>query len=285
METPTFDPATEARIADYQAKRQERVKRLQARAAKAKGESNSLDARRHEMSDLIPLGQPILIGHHSEQRDRRFRERLRGMMDRSYAKQKEAERLTQRAQSAASNHAIFSDDPQAGELLAAKIERLEARQDAMKRINAVCRKLKLKKGLPDLQERLQQVIIDGKLSEADVHAVLSSSRHNWTDGIGFPSYELTNNNANIRRLKERVVIVTAQQAEESSEVEINGIKLVENVEANRLQLIFPSKPSEAVRQELKSSGFRWSPTEGAWQRHRSNAATYCGKQIAEKYQA
>jgi hypothetical protein len=36
-------------------------------------------------------------------------------------------------------------------------------------------------------------------------------------------------------------------------------------------------PAEAIRRELKSNGFRWSPTLGAWQRHRSNRATYLAK--------
>src|SRR5258708_34518824 len=46
---------------------------------------------------------------------------------------------------------------------------------------------------------------------------------------------------------------------------------------NRLQIFFPEIPSEAIRGELKSNGFRWSPTLGAWQRHRSNRATYLAK--------
>jgi len=57
------------------------------------------------------------------------------------------------------------------------------------------------------------------------------------------------------------------------------VKLVENVEANRVQLIFPGKPADAVRAKLKSSGFRWSPMEGAWQRQLNNSGIYWAKQI------
>ena len=56
-----------------------------------------------------------------------------------------------------------------------------------------------------------------------------------------------------------------------------GDRLIDNVEDNRLQIFFPEIPSEATRRELKSNGFRWSPSVGAWQRHRSNRATYLAK--------
>ncbi len=55
---------------------------------------------------------------------------------------------------------------------------------------------------------------------------------------------------------------------------LQGVNLVQNVEANRVQLIFPGKPSADVRAELKARGFRWSPSEGAWQRHLNNAGIY-----------
>ena len=42
--------------------------------------------------------------------------------------------------------------------------------------------------------------------------------------------------------------------------------VVANVEDNRVQLLFPAKPSEKVRRELKRHGFRWARSAGAWQR-------------------
>ena len=59
----------------------------------------------------------------------------------------------------------------------------------------------------------------------------------------------------------------------------SGGGLVDNVEANRLQIFFPVIPSELIRRELKRNGFHWSPTAGAWQRHRSNRAAYLAKLI------
>ena len=97
-------------------------------------------------------------------------------------------------------------------------------------------------------------------------------------GVGFPNYALTNNSANIRRLEKRLAILQKAQSDETTEEKFpGGIRLVDNVEDNRLQIFFPEIPSEALRRELKSNGFRWSPTLGAWQRHRSNRATYLAK--------
>jgi hypothetical protein len=36
------------------------------------------------------------------------------------------------------------------------------------------------------------------------------------------------------------------------------VRLVDNVEANRLQLFLPSIPSEEIHRELKRNGFHWS---------------------------
>jgi hypothetical protein len=50
-------------------------------------------------------------------------------------------------------------------------------------------------------------------------------------------------------------------------------------------MIFPGKPAAEERDKLKSYGFRWSPTEGAWQRHLSNAAKYAAETIAKELPA
>ena len=39
-----------------------------------------------------------------------------------------------------------------------------------------------------------------------------------------------------------------------------------NEAENRLQLIFEEKPDADTRQALKSEGFKWAPSQGAWQR-------------------
>jgi hypothetical protein len=52
------------------------------------------------------------------------------------------------------------------------------------------------------------------------------------------------------------------QSEETTETLFpERVRLVDNVEANRLQIFFPEIPAESLRRELKQNGFRWSPGE------------------------
>ena len=41
---------------------------------------------------------------------------------------------------------------------------------------------------------------------------------------------------------------------------------IKNEEKNGLEIYFDGKPDENVRNILKSEGFRWAPSQGAWQR-------------------
>jgi len=162
----------------------------------------------------------------------------------------------------------FSDDPAAGEKLEAKIARLEARQEMMKQANQHVRAGN-RDGLAAMgfsDERIAQLLY----------------RTSWP-GPGFASFELTNNSANIRRLKDHLKVIAQLASVPTSEATINGVRIVDNADANRLQIFFPGKPSDACRAELKSSGFRWAPSEGAWQRQRSGNATYYAKQIVKKH--
>ena len=88
-------------------------------------------------------------------------------------------------------------------------------------------------------------------------------------------YLLSNNNQNIRRLQERVNFLKQQKTQEHKETEKpGGLKVIENVEINRIQIIFPDKPSYEVRQILKQNGFRWSPSNLAWQRQLNNVSRH-----------
>lgn len=77
-----------------------RAERYEARADAAKAESMASYRRSHEMMDAIPLGQPILIGHHSEKRDRNYRDRAWNLMGASVAADKKAKHYTNRADAA-----------------------------------------------------------------------------------------------------------------------------------------------------------------------------------------
>jgi Domain of unknown function (DUF3560) len=247
----------------FEIKRQQKAERFRELAKKHENISTGRHLAAREQLEMIPPGQPILVGHHSEKRHRAHLKRI----DQHFAKAKEhhdkAEYSRQRADAVESNRAIFSDDPDATEKLVDKIERLKKRQGVMKRANQLIRKAN-REGLSDLG--FSDDAID-KLFRAD-----------WCGRIGFPDYVLKNNSANIRRLEKRLAGLQKASTEETTEEEFpGGIRLIDNVEENRLQIFFSEIPVESIRRELKQNGFRWSPSCGAWQRHRNTRATYLAK--------
>lgn len=61
---------------------------------------------------------------------------------------------------------------------------------------------------------------------------------------------------------------------EPNEILFEGGKIVLNHRINRIQIIHNSKPPYERIIPLKINAFRWSPREGAWQRHLNNAGKY-----------
>ncbi len=152
------------------------------------------------------------------------------------------------------NHAISSDDPQAVEKLTEKLEACQKRQEYMKAVNTFYRKNGTVHGCPGISEETAE-----KLDEAVRRG------YSW-ETAPFPSYELSNNNAEIRRLKQRIGQLSCEQEVGFAGWEFDGGSAVANTDKCRLQLFFDEKPDEGKRTTLKRNGFRWTPTEGAWQR-------------------
>jgi hypothetical protein len=104
--------------------------------------------------------------------------------------------------------------------------------------------------------------------------------------VPFQRYSLTNNSANIRRLRQRVAMLEAKavkhEAGEQNEATINGVRILQNYTDDRVQIFFNGKPAPEIIQLLKSRGWRWSPFNKCWQRKLTNDATYSAKQIAEQ---
>lgn len=71
--------------------------------------------------------------------------------------------------------------------------------------------------------------------------------------------------------------IEERSQKENQELSIVGGKVVYNYEIDRLQLIFNEKPSSNIISDLKSNGFKWAPSMGAWQRQLTNNAIYSTK--------
>lgn len=184
---------------------------------------------------------------------------------------------------AIANAPISSDEPDAIQQLQTKIDKAQAWQNFMKAANRIARSKKL--GDDAKVAKLIALSVDGcnqQFKEKTARELLVPKYGK----VGFASYELTNNNANIRRMKQRIESLRTENEQRETlpgEYEINGFRVVENHDDNRLQIFFGGDPGVEMRKRLKSRGFRWARTwDGKpWQRQLNNNARYAARQVLE----
>ena len=166
---------------------------------------------------------------------------------------------------------ISSDDPKALEKLMEKLASLEKRQERMKSANAAIRMKDTANG-------------DAKLSELGYtqEEIQELREPDFFGRIGYPSYELTNNNANIHRIRERVAELEKRRNAPAPEGWIfDGGEVVMNMELNRLQIVLDGRPDADLKEKLKANGFHWAPSQGAWQRQLTGNAVWAAKRITK----
>lgn len=166
---------------------------------------------------------------------------------------------------------IKSDDERAIEKLEEKLEDIKALQERMKAANKAIR-LKDTEAGDDLLREM------GYSEEA----IVELRKPDFCNRVGYPEYALTNNNANMHRVEERLKKLKAVKDRGNSEQEYKSFKVVENTEAMRYQIIFDGKPEEGIRSLLKSNGFKWAPSQGAWQRQITTNGRYALNNVIEK---
>ena len=166
---------------------------------------------------------------------------------------------------------IKSDDERAIEKLEEKLEDMKNLQEQMKAANKAIRMKDTEAG----NDRLREMGYSEK-------AIKELREPDYCGRVGYPSYALTNNNANIHRVEERLKRLKAVKEKGSSEQEYKTFKAAENTEAMRYQIIFDGKPEAEIRDVLKSNGFRWAPSQGAWQRQITTNGRYAFNRVIEK---
>lgn len=157
-----------------------------------------------------------------------------------------------------------SKEPQSAEKLTAELKKCEELQETMKAVNAYWRKTGTCMGAPGITDAQAK-----KIDEKIVNARYSSDRQ------PFSSYDLTNNNSQIKRLRQKL----AEVSRGFSGWEFDGGRAEANTEMNRLQLFFDEKPNESQRAQLKANGFKWAPSEDAWQRQLTDNAIYAAGRL------
>jgi len=164
---------------------------------------------------------------------------------------------------------ISADDPNAVEKLKKKLARMEEEQMFMKNVNAYYRKHKTLDGCELFKDR-----------DAAFAAIVAGMSRSWrADPMPFEGWVLSNNNANIRRVRERINDLENRDAKGYQGWKFDGGEVVINMAENRLQVMFDSKPEESIRGELKGGGFKWAPSQGAWQRQLTDNAIHAAKRM------
>ncbi|MET3119890.1 hypothetical protein AAKU64_004137 [Undibacterium sp. GrIS 1.8] len=247
----------------YEAKQEARRARFEELASQAQTQSTMIFTRTQKLASVIPFGQPILIDHHSEGRDRNFRAKIHRSMDKAHELSKTAAHYESRAASVGRG-GISSDDPDALAKLRGQLDGLEAMQEKMKKTNSLLKKDDVA-GLAAIGWTPEQI---EKLKTPD-----------YSRRVGFPSYALTNNNANMRRIKDRIQELGKAATRADKEEQGEGYTYREDTAENRVMFEFDGKPAEEVRNVLKRNGFKWSPNRGAWVRQLNNAGIYAGELV------
>ncbi|WP_133137995.1 hypothetical protein [Legionella rowbothamii] len=160
---------------------------------------------------------------------------------------------------------IQTDDPNAGEKIENKIEKLEAQREEMKAINKLIRKY-FKNGCPDISpEKLAEfkslLHTEFNLNETQIAGLLKPNYRGKI--IGFERWELQNLGANITRYKKRITEVEKTNSKTIDDEFENGIKVTIS-DDQKICIHFGFKPSEEIRTLLKEKAFKFS-------RNRNNA--------------
>ena len=169
------------------------------------------------------------------------KQKQNGAWDRHYASYEWFEKTEKKlATIGTEREQIKSGDADAVEKLEAKIAKMEANQERMKAANKAIRLKDTAKG-------------DEKLRE-----------QGWTD----------------EQIKELRAAKEAPTEERQAVICGEECTVVEDADDMRLRIFFDGKPSSECRDTLKSNGFRWAPSQGAWQRQLTANARYALNRIA-----
>lgn len=255
---------------NYHERQAERVNRFFDLARKNRDLSISAYTTAKKLGSVIPMGQPILVGHHSEGAHRAHLNKIDNSMRASINADKKAEYYADKARAAENNTAISSDNPDAIELLQAKLEKLLKKQDFYKAANKIVKSTKLTDA-----KKIEAVVALGVKVETAAEFI----KPDQFGRIGFPAYVLSNNNGVIKNTRDRIAHLEKINSLKTSEETINGVRLVVSVEDNRVQMFFDTKPCEEVRKKLKQNGFVFSYSVEAWQRKISTYAIWQAREI------
>lgn len=274
---PTPPPQDNTRkvvaLGDYQERQEAKRDRLEERAAKAEAVSNERFNTASTLGKMLPFGQPILVGHHSEAKHRKHAESINTNMRKSVEAQDKADYLSRRADSVGSA-GIASDDPEAVEKLKKKLEGLIKSHELMKAVNKIVRSSHMTE-----EDKIEYLVNTHGQTEERAKKLLLPCE--FFGKFGFDTYALQNSNADIRTTRKRLEHLEAlhNEAPLQGNGEAMGTAWVLYEEEGRIKFSFDGIPAEEVRKKLKSNGFKWSRYSKAWVRKLTPNAVFVTKRL------
>ncbi|MFD1140822.1 hypothetical protein ACFQ4C_06870 [Larkinella insperata] len=143
--------------------------------------------------------------------------------------------------------------------------------------------VKINKAYRSYQKNPASLDNNTELTESDKRTIREFvPAYSWQKGP-FESYQMSNNNQEIARLKKRVEELQAKEFKAESlepiDYPFEGGTIRLNFQLDRLQLLYSEKPNYETIKTLKSYGFKWSPSNMAWQRQLTNNAKWVASRI------
>lgn len=174
---------------------------------------------------------------------------------------------------------IENSDPYAIEKISGKIKFLENAHDVTLMYRKNCKKNGLTtmtwNDRPEDTEKRKDVMRE---------TIKAAKEKGYTDGqikeglnSPFPqnqTQDIARNKQRLEEMQKRKAAIETRAAETAEgrtsanvgRVDFDGGYIYENLEMDRIQIIYDGKPDRDTISKLKSNGFRWSPSQGAWQR-------------------
>lgn len=195
----------EGRRPTYRERRLAKADRYEEWAEKRAAKSDAAINRAHQLGDMIPMGQPVIAGHHSANRHRSHLKKIRGAYDKSWEHADKAKSMAGKAATirAQADRAIYDDDPDAIDRLREKLADLEAQRNGIREYNKTCRK-----GSPDrsLLHPVQLQRLEGAEARNDLVFHVNAD-------MSFDSYVAANLGGVISSTRKRIQKLEAARAE------------------------------------------------------------------------
>lgn len=170
-------------------------------------------------------------------------------------------------------HPIMAGDSDAVSRLEAELQNLQESHAEMKLLNAAHAAYK----------RNPASLETANLTQKQKDFVISWKPVVSWENRPFPAYSLSNNSANIRRVAARLESLKKAKATPDKTIQREGLRIEDCPADNRIRLFFDGKPDADIRARLKSNGFRWAPSIGAWQAYRNHRAMETAQGFVNQY--